>query len=212
MRKIALLSVLAMVAGAQAQIRITEYSTGGQIVGKGEFVEFTNMGNSAIDMTGWSFDDSSATAGLFSLSGFGVVAAHESVVMTEVTVADFRTTWGLAASVKIVGGCNQNLSSTNADGMNIYNASNTLVETLSYAANTHPTTTSRNGPLAQLGLNNDPAWVYSTVGDSYGSWTSTAGDIGNPGLYTPVPEPASMAMLGVGVLRLVRRRRATRGN
>ena len=45
-------------------IQITEYSYQSA---NGEFVEFTNTGNSAVDMTGWSFDDNSRIAGSFSL-------------------------------------------------------------------------------------------------------------------------------------------------
>lgn len=59
-------------------IQITEYSYQSA---NGEFVEFTNTGNSAVNMTGWSFDDNSRIAGSFSLSGFGVVKPGESVII-----------------------------------------------------------------------------------------------------------------------------------
>ena len=45
-----------------ATIQITEWMYQGAAE-KGEFIEFTNMGASAIDMTGWSFDDDSRNAG-----------------------------------------------------------------------------------------------------------------------------------------------------
>ena len=62
---IALCIITLFAATAQAQMRITEWMYNGKLDGNslGEFVEFTNVGSSAIDMTGWSFDDDSRTAG-----------------------------------------------------------------------------------------------------------------------------------------------------
>ncbi|MCB8932338.1 MAG: lamin tail domain-containing protein [Fimbriimonadaceae bacterium] len=206
MKRLAMMAAFATAVGAQAQMRITEYEVGGSI-GQGEFVEFTNIGNSAIDMTGWSFDDSSAAAGAYLLT-FGVVAPGESVIMTDVFAADFRTAWGLAGNVQVSELNDQNLSSSNADGMNLFDNNGVLVDTLNYPDNQNPTPTiSRNGPLSQLGLNNDAAWEQSFVGDSFGSWISSAGDTGNPGLYTPVPEPATLLVLGLGAAATLRRRR-----
>ena len=41
-------------------MRITEFMYSGT---NGEFVEFTNVGNAALDLSGWSFDDDSRTPG-----------------------------------------------------------------------------------------------------------------------------------------------------
>lgn len=65
---------------ASAGIRITEYMYSGNA---GEFIEFTNLGDVAIDMTGWSYDDDSREPGALDLSAFGLVAPGESVVITE---------------------------------------------------------------------------------------------------------------------------------
>jgi len=50
-------------------MRVTEsmYSSGGG----GEFVEFTNVSDTVVDMARWSMDDSNALAGAFDLSAFG---------------------------------------------------------------------------------------------------------------------------------------------
>src|SRR5262245_41745293 len=74
-----------------------------------EFVEFTNVGNGSVDLTGWSFDDNSRASGSVSLSGFGVVNAGESVILSESTAAAFRSAWNLAASVDVIGGNTNNL-------------------------------------------------------------------------------------------------------
>ena len=71
--------MLCTVGVASAQMRITEWSYQGA---NGEFVEFTNVGATPIDMTGWSFDDDSRTPGSQSLSTFGTVNPGVSVVLT----------------------------------------------------------------------------------------------------------------------------------
>lgn len=194
---------------ASAAISITEWAYQG---GGGEFVEFTNLGASAVDMTGWSFDDNSGAAGSFSLSGFGIVAPGESVVVTDLTAAAFRTEWGLSAAVKVVGENNQNLG--RADEINLYDSSNVRVDWLTYDDQTLGSPRTNNASanpltLAAVGAHNSTLWSLSAAGDSYGSITSVGGGIGNPGRFTLVPEPASAAMLASALLGFgVFRRRA----
>src|ERR1044072_6103668 len=77
-------------------MRITEYMyNGGGSGSVGEFVEFTNVGGSPVDMTGWSFDDNSETPGSGNLSAFGTVQPGESVILTEIPAATFRSNWTL---------------------------------------------------------------------------------------------------------------------
>ena len=66
---------------AQAQVRITEWMYTGA---PGEFIEFTNLGPAAIDLTGWSFDDNSRLPGSVNLTALGNVNPGESVVITEI--------------------------------------------------------------------------------------------------------------------------------
>ena len=91
---------------AQADVRITEWMYSG---GSGEFIEFTNLGSSAVDFTGWSYDDESRLVGGFDLSALGLVGAGESVVITEIDAPTFRLDWSLAASVKVLGGFTNNI-------------------------------------------------------------------------------------------------------
>ncbi|MDW8286988.1 MAG: DUF3616 domain-containing protein [Flammeovirgaceae bacterium] len=167
-----------------AQMRITEYMYQGA---NGEFVEFTNVGNTPIDMTGWSFDDDSRIPGSFSLSAFGTVAPGESVILTESNANTFRTAWNLCSGVKIIGGLNQNLGRN--DEINLYNASNTLVDRLTYGDQNFPgtiRTQNRSGWVTAtgLGVNNPAQWVLSAVSDSESSFLSAGNDIGSPGKST----------------------------
>jgi predicted extracellular nuclease len=199
--------LLLIVSAAQAQMRITEWMYNGAPSNNiGEFVEFTNIGSSAIDMAGWSFDDDSHTAGSQDLSALGSVSPGESVLLTDDTAASFSTNWGLASTVKVIGGNINNLG--RADEINLYDAASTLVDRLTY--NDQGTGTVK-GPrtnkvsanptaLTDLGTNNASRWVLSAVGDRYGSWTSVAGEIGNPGKYVDVvPEPAAIVALLTGM-------------
>lgn len=196
-------------AAAQSQVVITEWMYKG---GVGEFVEFTNIGTTAIDFSGWSYDDDSRLASVFSLAGFGLVAAGESVIITETDAAVFRADWGLDLSVKVLGNYTNNLG--NGDEINLYNGS-TLADRLTYGTN--PKTEDRSGhatSLAALGANKVNLWTLSSVGDIEGSWRSVAGTIGSPGQtsFAPaVPEPEAYAMMVAGLCvvgALARRRRA----
>ncbi|WP_338870567.1 DUF3616 domain-containing protein [Spirosoma sp. SC4-14] len=169
------------------KICITEYMYNPAGSGTtGEFVEITNTGDAAVSMTGWSFDDNSRQAGSFSLSGLGTIQPGESAIITEVSAATFRAEWSLAASKKVVGGNNQNLG--RSDEINIYDASNNLVDRLTYDDQTIPGSIRTNGAsgwttYANLCTNNSAGWQLSVVGDTQNSYQSSAGNIGNPGSY-----------------------------
>jgi len=192
-------------------VYITEwmYKGVGPDDGLGEFIEFTNFGTTAVDFTGWSFDDDSRLSLVTRLSAFGLVAAGESVILTEIDANEFRSRWGLDASVKVIGGYSNNLG--NGDEINLFDANQQLVDRLTYG--TSPRTLGRTGHAVSydvLGTNQATKWVLSTVGDLEGSWAATTGDIGSPGFTSfasPVPEPAALAMLfaGLGVAAVARR-------
>jgi hypothetical protein len=102
-KKLAFMAVAVIVLvsnAAQGAMRITEWAYQGA---NGEFIEFTNIGLSPINMTDWSMDDSGATAGAFSLSSFGTVVPGESVIVTDASSSAFRTAWELAPAVKVIG-------------------------------------------------------------------------------------------------------------
>lgn len=203
---------------ADSGIQITEWMYNGNGA-TGEYIEFTNLGTTAVDFTGWSFDDNSRSAGVTSLSGFGSVAAGQSVLLTEAAAADFRAAWGLGSSVEVVGNNAANLG--RADEINLFDATGTLVDRLSYGDQTFAGTVraqNRSGnPLSAADLTPQAVttgWVLASAGDAFGSYASTLGDIGNPGAFTvaaPIPEPSTWALMFAGlgvVVTAARRRRA----
>lgn len=197
---------------ALAKIEITEWMYNGD-----EFIELTNMGNTAVDMTGWSYDDDSRTAGIVSLSAFGTVAVGESVIIAESTASDFRSAWNLGATVKIVGSNATNLG--RADEINVFDNTGALVDRFTYGDAPFP------GTIRTQNISGNPTslaalmpstvttdWVLSVNGDAYGSYVSTGGFVGNPGTFhlAPVPEPTSYALMLAGcalVGAVLRRRR-----
>lgn len=203
------LALMGSVGAAFGNVYITEWMYNSVSTG-GEFVEITNMGPNAIDLTGWSFDDDSQIAGTFSLSAIGVLASGASALITEATAADFRLNWGLAETVQIAGENTANLGRT--DEINIFDASSNLVDRLTYsdqniAGSIRTAGISGNALPADLGTNNVINWFLSVENDAFGSYFSTSQDLGNPGSYAPVPEPATLAALGLGAMALIRRKR-----
>lgn len=200
------IAATSVVSAAHAQVRITEWMYSGE---GPEFVEFTNLGSTAVDFAGWSYDDDSRTAGVLDLSAFGIVAAGETVLITEGDADQFRTSWSLASSVKIIDGYTNNLGRN--DEINLFDAAGNLVDRLTYGDGDFPgtiRTQERSGnPLAgALGANDPSLWVLSSVGDSFGSYVSVDGDVGNPGIF--IPAPGAAGLLGLAGLMAARRRRA----
>ena len=159
---------------ADGLIRITEWQYNGS-----EFVELTNIGGAAADLTGWAYTDNArdvTTAGEFlDLSAFGSVAPGESVILSEVPAATFRTDWALDESVDVIGGNVINLG--RSDEVNIYDAADVLVDRLTYndegtgdVAGPRTDNSSAWVTAPALGKNNASLFVKSTLGDDEDSW------------------------------------------
>jgi|GEM_PF-516360 len=168
------------------RMRITEFMYSGA---NGEFVEFTNVGDQPVDMTGWSYADSGRTPGDVALGAFGTVQPGESVILTETAPAAFRSAWGLCSGVKVIGGNTvDNLG--RGDEINLYDASQAQVDRLTFGDNVAgvggPRTQNASAwpSAAALGQNQITGWTLSTVGDAEGSQASAGADVGSPGRST----------------------------
>lgn len=111
------------------ELLITEINSNGTV----DFWELTNVGDATVDLSGWSWDDDSATAGVVPIPAGTMIAPGEAVVFTAAAANTFRTIWSLDPSVQVISnsvapGFGQN------DGVFLFNAINQQVATLSYAA------------------------------------------------------------------------------
>ena len=213
----ALFLSLCAAGAAQADVQITEWMYSGS---GGEFIEFTNLGTTPVDLTGWVYDDDSrlntAALGGFDLSGLGILAPGQSAIITESSAVAFRAEWNLAASVPVLGNYTNNIG--RADEINLFDATGNLVDRFAYGDVAFPGTirtqnvSGTPGSLADLvPLNVTPGWRLAAAGDAFGSYASAGGDIGNPGQFTlAVPEPGSVALMlaGLGLVVAAARRRA----
>lgn len=173
----------------QSGVKITEYMYSGT---DGEFLELTNVTSAAIDLTGWSLDDESATPGTFDLSPVGPLAAGESIVISGVDPSGFASAWNLAGTR--VFGPNTLAPLGRDDTINLYDAGGQLVERLTYGDQALPGSPRAKDQSAQvclegLGADNAYRWQLALDGDAFGAWTSAGGDVGSPGTWIAVDCP-----------------------
>ena len=197
---------------AYPDIRITEYmyKNGGS---PAEFVQFTNLGTTAVNMSGWSEDDGTGTPGEHSLAGFGTLQPGQSGILAQATQATFDAAWNMSASVPFVEeNGSDNLGS--ADSIYLFDGNN-VVDLLTYGTGTGPKASGAAavpGSASVIGTNNWSGWVLLQAGQP--GVVTAGGDIGSPGYSafaaTPVPLPAAAWLLvsGIGALSpMVRRRK-----
>jgi hypothetical protein len=213
---IAALCSLAM--PAQAAIVITEvYAAGsGNTSYMADWFELTNTGSSAVDITGWRMDDSTASfAASVPFSGtVTTIAAGQSVVFAEASASNpestlipaFTAAWfgsnvPAGFTMGTYSGSGVGLS-TSGDGVNIFDSTGTLVASVSFDASTAGFTFDNaagiTGKISQL----------SVVGVN-GAFTSFNGaEVGSPGTIgtTAIPEPSSFALIGLVTGGFVARR------
>jgi hypothetical protein len=198
---------------ALPDIRITEfmYKNEGS---PAEFVQFTNLGTTAVNMSTFSEDDGTGTPGVHSLASMGVLQPGQTGILAQTTAAAFESAWGLPATTPFaVESSSDNLGKSDTIWLfDNVNGTQQIVDELIYGA-TGPKTdgvAAVPGSAAVIGTNNSAGWVALTVGMD--GARSDNGDIAAPGVSafaSPVPLPAAAWLLisGLGLLAPGLRRR-----
>jgi uncharacterized protein YjiK/2',3'-cyclic-nucleotide 2'-phosphodiesterase (5'-nucleotidase family) len=189
-------------AGGIFVTEVAPWSSGNSPVAA-DWFELTNTGTSAVNITGWKFDDNSNSfASAVTLNGITSIGAGESVVFLETTAANtatvpaaFLSNWfgtkpPSGIQVGTYTGSGVGLS-TAGDAVNIYNAAGDLQTNLVFGASpsVSPFATFNNAAL----LNNATTATLSAVGiNGAFSVTNTLGttfvtEIGSPGRIKELP-------------------------
>lgn len=222
-------ALLASVASTQAQalLRVTEAMSSSGVGGTPDWIELTNLGNTAANISGWKVDDSSRAFGTsLLLNGITSIAAGESVVFFETPAANltgawatdltnFRNFWGGLSGIQVgyYGGSGIGLSSA-GDGMIVFNSSG--IEVTNYVSFGAATAgTSFNFVYDASGGLTSAANALSVAGE-YGAttvnaaWGGTGTPVSNTAGLGVVPEPSSSVLLGLGTIALLALRRLNR--
>ncbi len=173
-----------------------------------DWFELTNMGASAVDITGWSWDDDSdGASSTFAFSGITSIASGESVVFIKGTASTsgvaFIDDWfggNAPAGFQLGFHDGPGLSGSNGDAVNIFDSTNALVARLEYPAFNIPVGTTLDNAARII---NGSTSTLSVAGVN-GAFVSGSGQIGSPGA---IPEPSTMSFLGLAGLGLLLRRR-----
>lgn len=169
--------------------------------------ELYNNGDAAVDLSTYSWDDNSATPGSADFNGATINPGQAIIICGESTgqEAAWAMLWGISGVTVINLGNTefQNFSSS-GDTINIYDGASTLIASTTFGAATSGFTFEydTDGNAMGLSVNGENGAFQATL-DAGGD-----PDVGSPG--TVVPEPGTLAMLGLGGL-LAAFARARRG-
>jgi uncharacterized protein YjiK len=189
------LAITAAGGGGPINLAVTEvaaWSSGNSPLGA-DWFEVTNLGTSAVDVAGWTMDDSSgASATSVPMNGISSIAPGESVIFIETAAAAdlaakaqaFVDLWfgGTAPAGLQIGnyfGSGVGLS-TGGDGLNLFDTGGTVRASVSFGASpgAAPFATFDNA----AGLNNAAIATLSVVGQN-GAFVppGDSSEIGSPG-------------------------------
>ena len=174
--------------------------------------EVTNFGAVEIDLDGYSWDDNSDQPGHFVFPSV-TIDPGELIILLEKYDADenpdvtgFRSEWNVDQDHNIDGVqilTRDDFGVTYFPGLglggiiHLYDSGNVEIDST-------PGLSPTAGVSVHFPLGGAP---LDSVAGQFGAWQANLGDVGSPG---QIPEPATMGLLGLGGLALLRRRRGSR--
>ena len=209
------------VAGlAEADLVITEVMSNSSHPGgssNGDWWELTNAGSAAVDLEGYYWDDGGPTANDGAVfPAFTLAAGQSLVIVDEADASAFVADWGggFTALVGADFGGPDTFSglSSGGDQIELWTADPNVnpgllpVASAVFGESTDGVSFAWDLSGNALGLSvagQNGAFVAFSDGATLGAGPGT--DVGSPGV---VPEPASLALIGLGGMALLGRRRA----
>jgi len=202
-------------SSASANLRITEVmsSSNGLGLPTPDWIEVTNYGASAVDLTGWRIDDGSFSFAVSAaLNGVASIGAGESVIFIESAagagIAGFRTHWGGLSGVQVGYYSGSGLGfSSGGDGACLFDSGGAILSQVSFGVATSGSSFFYGWDAAGV---LDPLYtaVVSTIG-TIGTQVTVAstGDTASAGTaLTVVPAPGALALLVLGGMTRRRQR------
>lgn len=191
---------------ARADLIITEVmssSSHTNSAANGDWWELYNSGDAAVDLTGYSWDDNTATAGSADFNGLTLAAGQVLIISQETLGAEqaWLDLWSLTGvTVLNLGNTEfQNFGAT-GDELHLYDPSSTQIAAVSLGSATAGVSFEWDATGTSLGL--------SVLGENGAFQAADAAgggpDVASPGLVSLVPEPASLFLLILGGLALAR--------
>ncbi len=205
-----------LVVTPKPNLRITEIQSveatnaAGSSAGHNDWWELSNLGDFAVNLKGYRFDDDSfSIAAAYTITNDLNISPGESIVFTEDMTSDaFRTWWGaqnLRPNLQIISyhGSALSFSGTAGDSLTLWNAAaaneNDFIDSASIAVNPASTTFGFD-PVTRtfLGITPDGLSIQGQNGAFAAAFDGVTPDIGSPGTIINVPRFTNVTKTNAG--------------
>ncbi len=158
-------------ASSEPTLLITELNSN---AGPEDFFELFNYGSSAINLSGWKWDDDSSSFTDPSVATFAagtsIAAGGRLLVMAGTDIAGFKTAWGLGSDVQVVSTGGPGLGS--GDSVSIFNDGGSVVTSFNYSGTAK--TASDGSSVAPSPASAGVTFASGHAGLAYGGTATTS--------------------------------------